>query len=77
MEFSISKRDFLRCLARTHAVADRKSSMPILSNILLAMGMHMLSPVVVSLPFKLLLFIMIDGWSLLARGLLQGYLVVP
>ena len=36
MEFSISKRDFLRCLARTHAVADRKSSMPILSNILLA-----------------------------------------
>ncbi len=35
MEFSISKRDFLRCLARTHAVADRKSSMPILSNILL------------------------------------------
>lgn len=35
MELSISKRDFLRGLARTHAVADRKSSMPILSNILL------------------------------------------
>ena len=43
-------------------------------NILLAMGMHMLSPVVVSLPFKLLLFIMVDGWSLLAQGLLQPYL---
>ena len=45
----------------------------VVSNILLAMGMHMLSPVVVSLPFKLLLFIMIDGWSLLAQGLLSGY----
>jgi type III secretion protein R len=46
----------------------------VISNILLAMGMHMLSPVVVSLPFKLLLFIMIDGWALLAQGLLQAYL---
>lgn len=46
----------------------------VVSNILLAMGMQMLSPVVVSLPFKLLLFIMIDGWSLLAQGLLAGYL---
>jgi len=35
MELTIQKRDFLRGLARTHAVADRKSSMPILSNILL------------------------------------------
>ena len=46
----------------------------VVSNILLAMGMHMLSPVVVSLPFKLLLFVMIDGWTLLAQGLLQPYL---
>ncbi len=36
MELSISKKSFLRGLARTHAVADRKSSMPILSNILLS-----------------------------------------
>ena len=36
MELTISKKNFLRGLARTHAVADRKSSMPILSNILLA-----------------------------------------
>lgn len=36
MELSISKRNFLRGLARTHSVADRKSSMPILSNILLS-----------------------------------------
>ncbi len=35
MELTISKKDFLRGLARTHAVADRKSSMPILSNVLL------------------------------------------
>ena len=35
MDFTIRKRDFLRCLARTHAVADRKSSMPILSNVLI------------------------------------------
>lgn len=36
MELSISKKDFLRGLSRTHAVADRKSSMPILSNVLLS-----------------------------------------
>jgi type III secretion protein R len=46
----------------------------VISNILLAMGMHMLSPTVVSLPFKLLLFVMIDGWALLTQGLLQAYL---
>ncbi len=36
MELTIQKRDFLRGLARTHAVADRKSSMPVLSNVLLS-----------------------------------------
>lgn len=46
----------------------------VVSNILLAMGMHMLSPSTVSMPFKLLLFIMIDGWDLLVRGLIQGYM---
>ncbi|MEW6363720.1 MAG: type III secretion system export apparatus subunit SctR [Acidobacteriota bacterium] len=46
----------------------------VVSNILLAMGMHMLSPVTVSMPFKILLFIMIDGWDLLVRGLIQGYM---
>ena len=46
----------------------------VVSNILLAMGMHMLSPVVISMPFKLLLFVLIDGWSLLVRGLVQGYM---
>ena len=47
----------------------------VVSNILLAMGMHMLSPVVVSLPFKMLLFIMVDGWRLLTQGLMQPYLL--
>lgn len=46
----------------------------VVSNILLAMGMQMLSPVTISLPFKLLLFILIDGWYLIARGLVLGYI---
>ena len=45
----------------------------IVSNILLAMGMMMLSPTIVSLPFKLLLFVLIDGWSKLAHGLVLTY----
>jgi type III secretion protein R len=46
----------------------------VVSNILLAMGMHMLSPITISMPFKLLLFVLVDGWDLLVRGLVQGYL---
>ena len=45
----------------------------IVSNILLAMGMMMVSPVTISLPFKLLLFVMVDGWTLLIQGLVRGY----
>lgn len=45
----------------------------VISNILLAMGMMMLSPVTISLPFKLLLFVMIDGWVKLAHGLVLSY----
>ena len=47
----------------------------IVSNILLAMGMMMVSPVTISLPFKLLLFVMIDGWTLLVQGLIRGYVL--
>ncbi len=46
------------------------------ANILMAMGMHMLSPTSVSLPFKLLLFISVDGFSLLAHALIKSYAVV-
>ncbi|MCY4495981.1 MAG: type III secretion system export apparatus subunit SctR [Rhodospirillaceae bacterium] len=45
----------------------------VISNILLAMGMMMLSPMTISLPFKLLLFVFLDGWSRLIQGLILSY----
>ena len=45
----------------------------VVANVLLALGMQMLSPTQVSLPFKLLLFVAIDGWGLLAQSLVVGY----
>ncbi|MEI7445681.1 MAG: type III secretion system export apparatus subunit SctR [Burkholderiales bacterium] len=45
----------------------------VVSNVLLAMGMMMMSPVTVSLPFKLLLFVLIDGWVKLVHGLVLSY----
>jgi len=45
----------------------------VVANVLLALGMQMLSPTQVSLPFKLLLFVAIDGWGLLAQSLVSGY----
>ncbi len=45
----------------------------VISNLLMAMGMMMLSPTIVSLPFKLLLFVLIDGWAKLAHGLVLSY----
>jgi len=45
----------------------------ILANILLAMGMSMVAPTVISIPFKLLLFTVLDGWSLLIHGLVLSY----
>jgi flagellar biosynthesis protein FliP len=45
----------------------------VVANILLAMGMSMLSPSVVSLPFKLLLFVLVDGWFMIVRGLVLSY----
>jgi type III secretion protein R len=46
----------------------------VVANLLLALGMHMLSPTTVSLPFKLLLFVVADGWTLVVRGLMESYL---
>lgn len=43
------------------------------SNILLAMGMMMLSPITISTPLKLLLLVMLDGWSLILQGLAQTF----
>lgn len=45
----------------------------VIANILMAMGMQMLSPTTVSLPFKLLLFVLIDGWVKLVHGLILTY----
>jgi type III secretion protein R len=45
----------------------------VISNILMAMGMMMLSPTTVSLPFKLLLFVLVDGWVKLSHGLVLSY----
>lgn len=45
----------------------------VVSNVLLSLGMHMMSPTTISLPFKLLLFVLIDGWSLIVHGLVMGY----
>ena len=45
----------------------------VVSNVLLAMGMMMVSPMTISLPFKLLLFVLVDGWSKLIHGLIMTY----
>jgi type III secretion protein R len=45
----------------------------VISNILLAMGMMMVSPMTISLPFKLFLFVLVDGWSRLIQGLVLSY----
>jgi len=41
---------------------------------LLSLGMHMLSPTTISLPFKLLLFVFADGWTMIGSGLVGAYL---
>ena len=45
----------------------------VVANILLALGMFMLSPTIISLPFKLLIFIAVDGWGLIVQGLVTSY----
>ncbi|MDR1241959.1 MAG: type III secretion system export apparatus subunit SctR [Deltaproteobacteria bacterium] len=45
----------------------------VVSNILLAMGMMMVSPMTISLPFKLLLFVYLDGWVKVFQGLMLSY----
>jgi len=45
----------------------------VVSNILMALGMQMLSPTTISLPFKILLFVLVDGWYLITKGLVLGY----
>ncbi|MEB3286741.1 MAG: flagellar type III secretion system pore protein FliP [Vampirovibrionales bacterium] len=45
----------------------------VVANILLALGMFMLSPTIISLPFKILIFVAVDGWGLIINGLVQSF----
>ena len=45
----------------------------VVASVLMSMGMMMLSPMIISLPFKLLLFVMVDGWTLLMTSLSKSF----
>jgi len=45
----------------------------VVSSVLMSMGMMMLPPIMISLPFKILLFVLVDGWHLVIESLLQSY----
>jgi flagellar biosynthetic protein FliP len=45
----------------------------IVASVLMSMGMMMLPPVMISLPFKILLFVLVDGWYLVTKSLLQSF----
>jgi flagellar biosynthetic protein FliP len=45
----------------------------VVASVLMSMGMMMLPPVMISLPFKLLLFVLVDGWTLVINGLIQSF----
>ncbi|MEW6105642.1 MAG: flagellar biosynthetic protein FliP, partial [Bacillota bacterium] len=45
----------------------------VVASVLMSMGMLMLPPVMISLPFKLLLFVMVDGWNLVIGSLLRSF----
>ena len=47
----------------------------IVASVLMSMGMMMLSPMIVSLPFKLMLFVLVDGWALIMGTLASSFLV--
>nr|WP_170999489.1 flagellar type III secretion system pore protein FliP [Campylobacter sp. MIT 12-5580] len=46
----------------------------VISSVLMSMGMMMLPPVMISLPFKLLIFVLVDGWNLLVQKLVESYM---
>jgi flagellar biosynthetic protein FliP len=45
----------------------------VVASVLMSMGMMMLSPVIISLPFKIMLFVLVDGWNLLVGSLVQSF----
>jgi flagellar biosynthetic protein FliP len=46
----------------------------VIASVLLSMGMMMLPPIMISLPFKILLFILVDGWSLIIGSLVKSFM---
>jgi type III secretion protein R len=46
----------------------------VISCVLLALGMMMMSPVTISVPIKLILFVSMDGWSILSKGMVMQYI---
>lgn len=46
----------------------------VVASVLLSMGMMMLPPIMISLPFKILLFVLVDGWSLIVGSIIKGYM---
>ncbi len=49
----------------------------VVSSILMAMGMMMLPPVTISLPFKLIFFVLVDGWRMLSGSLVESFTQIP
>ena len=49
----------------------------VVASVLMSMGMLMLPPIMISLPFKLLLFVLVDGWYLMIQSIIEGFMVVP
>jgi flagellar biosynthetic protein FliP len=47
----------------------------VVASVLMSMGMMMLSPVTISFPFKLMLFVLVDGWNLIIGSLVQSFYV--
>jgi flagellar biosynthetic protein FliP len=46
----------------------------VVASVLLSMGMMMLPPIMVSLPFKLMLFVLVDGWNLIVGSLVKSFI---
>jgi flagellar biosynthetic protein FliP len=46
----------------------------VVASILMAMGMMMLPPITISLPFKLIFFVLVDGWRMLAGSLVESFM---
>jgi flagellar biosynthetic protein FliP len=49
----------------------------VVSSLLMSMGMMMVPPVTISLPFKLIFFVLVDGWRLISGSLVQSFNAVP